>query len=90
MKEKSWEGETFEMTVPSLGYYYPEHIYPHKRWWSPEIQPSPWEEPNIFPKPYGPTGWICPVCGGGNSPSTSKCSCRSHTYRSHTLGATGT
>lgn len=30
------------------------------------------------PKPFGgEVGWICPVCGRGNAPSTAYCSCKS-------------
>ena len=25
--------------------------------------------------PYAPVGWVCPVCGRGNAPSTSTCAC---------------
>lgn len=27
------------------------------------------------PRPRGEVGWICPVCGRGNAPSTAYCSC---------------
>jgi hypothetical protein len=27
-----------------------------------------------------PTGWICPVCGGGNAPHSLRCPCRSATF----------
>ena len=29
------------------------------------------------PRHYGEVGWICPVCGRGNAPSTAYCSCKS-------------
>lgn len=34
---------------------------------------------NIYnpPRHYGEVGWICPVCGRGNAPSTAYCSCKS-------------
>lgn len=34
---------------------------------------------NIYnpPRPHGEVGWICPVCGRGNAPSTAYCSCKS-------------
>lgn len=28
------------------------------------------------PRPRGEMGWICPVCGRGNAPSTAYCSCQ--------------
>jgi hypothetical protein len=28
----------------------------------------------------GYTGWICPVCGRGNAPTTSTCSCKGFDY----------
>lgn len=28
------------------------------------------------PRPRGEVGWICPVCGRGNAPSTAYCSCQ--------------
>ena len=27
------------------------------------------------PRPRGEVGWICPVCGRGNAPSTAYCNC---------------
>lgn len=27
------------------------------------------------PRPRGEAGWICPVCGRGNAPSTAYCNC---------------
>ena len=31
---------------------------------------------NKFPNVVGLSGWICPVCGRGNSPYTAICPCR--------------
>lgn len=28
------------------------------------------------PHPHGEVGWICPVCGRGNAPSTAYCNCK--------------
>lgn len=28
------------------------------------------------PQPVGLTGWICPICGKGNSPYTQTCPCQ--------------
>ena len=28
------------------------------------------------PRPRGEVGWICPVCGRGNAPSTAYCNCQ--------------
>lgn len=34
---------------------------------------------NVYnpPRPHAEIGWICPVCGRGNAPSTAYCSCKS-------------
>jgi len=38
--------------------------------WKPTV-PEPWKQP-VTP---GPQGWVCPVCGRGNAPTTSTCPC---------------
>jgi hypothetical protein len=35
-------------------------------------------------KPIGSVGWICPVCGRGNSPFNMTCPCRNTTIMPHT------
>lgn len=41
------------------------------------------------PSPGGPVGWICPVCGRGNSPYSTFCSCAGYpTYAVKTSSST--
>jgi hypothetical protein len=38
----------------------------------------------------GLTGWICPACGGGNSPYSTKCPCVGYTLGPVTCQSSGT
>lgn len=37
-------------------------------------------------KPAGMTGWVCPVCGRGNSPFSSSCPCKPFPSMPVTIG----
>ena len=39
---------------------------------------------------HGLTGWICPTCGGGNSPYSTKCPCVGYTLGPVTCQSSGT
>jgi hypothetical protein len=48
-----------------------------KGWENPEYPTYPI---NPVPAPSYPTGWICPKCGAGLSPTTTKCDCHVKYY----------
>ena len=53
---------------------------PGKTRWTPNGPLSPLPEYPIYPTPVAPTGWICPRCGAGLAPTTTKCDCHIKYY----------